>query len=381
MPMRPPRSSGLALVWAVLAASVTHCQPLPTADQFGYADASDAKADTAPAAAACGDGQCNGMETLYGCPQDCGGPNRHVANACSAPGTTAGCTTGYICVARSSLGGGPVCVADFATWPQIPAGHPEGSFVAHAASATDLLTGLTWATRISGPVMDVDAQLLCSQATDEGLRDWRLPTRAELHSLVDYNRQNLMSLAPGLEWNPGTYCHWSASRAADGWGSWVVNLMGGTAMTYGSHYTCVTRCVRGQPSFAQLRAEVERYSKLSGGDVILDRQTGLQWRTRPPPQPRPRAEAVNYCQGLRMQNAGSSWRLPTVRELLELIDLRRSEPTLHPLFEMPDDGEQWFHSGSTVVPYMTNWIISFENGHLTGSEAALDAPHHTRCVQ
>lgn len=369
------------LGWLALVALTSHCQPLPTAEQFAYGDAKTADGDVGEKAPSCGDGLCNSAESLDSCVQDCGGPNRHLANACNSPGTTAGCPSGYICIARSFSGGGPVCVADFATWPQLPGGHPEGSFVAHPASTTDLLTGLTWATRISSPVMETDAALLCSQAKDEGLRDWRLPTRAELHSLVDYNRQGVMSVAPGFEWNPGTYCHWSASKAADGWGSWVVNLDGGKSMTYGSQYTCVTRCVRGQPGFAQLRADAERYAALPGGDVILDRQTGLQWRRQPPAQTRRYADAWIYCQGLRLQQANSSWRLPNIRELLELVDLRRSDPTLHPLFAMPVDGEKWFHSGSLVVPHVANWLVHFGNGHHIGMEAPPDALFHTRCVQ
>ena len=247
--LRPRGSDGW---WAVIAVATAQCQPLPTAEQFGYADVADAVADTGPAPPACGDGLCNGIESLYGCPQDCAGPNRHLANACATPGTTTGCEAGYICVGRSALGGGSVCVADFATWPQLPSGHPEGSFVAGKASATDLLTGLTWTHRISAPLHEPDATLFCAQADDEGHRDWRLPTRSELHSLVDYNRQELMSLAPGFEWDPKTYCHWSASKAASGWGSWVVNLWGGKAMAYGDQYSCVVRCVRGVPAALQL---------------------------------------------------------------------------------------------------------------------------------
>lgn len=369
----------VALLCGALACQ---CQPLPTAEQFGYADAGDAKGTASEVVSAgCGNGECDGSETAQGCPADCAGANRHLAQACSAPGTTNGCDPGYVCVARSALGGGAVCVADFATWLPLPLGHPEGSFVATADSCTDQWTGLTWTNAISPPVRDFDANLYCAQVKDGGLRDWRLPTRAELYTLVEFNRNGLMSTAPGLQWNPQSYCHWSASKAADGWGGWVVNLWGGNSMTYGDLYTCVVRCVRGQPDALQLRPQVARYAELGDGTAVLDRQTGLQWRKTPPVGERSSAEAESYCQSLRLQQPGSAWRLPSVVELMELADLRRSQPALAPPLQPAEQGTTLFHTASKVVPDADVWSVDFSSGAVLGNQPPQALQRQTRCVQ
>ena len=373
----------LAAAALALAAWATQCQPLPTAEQFAHADATDtadSAADSGPAKAFCGNGQCDGTETVDGCPEDCAEANRHLANACASPGSVTGCPAGYICVGRSALGGGAVCVADFATWRQLPVGHPEGSYASGPQTATDLLTGLTWSTHSSEAVRDFDATLYCAQVQDGGFRDWRLPTRAELHSLVDFNHSGLMVAAPSFDEASAT-CHWSASKSAAGWGSWVVNLWGGNAMTYSDLYTCVVRCVRGQPSDLQLRGGVSRYAELPGGEAVLDRQTGLRWRKKPAEGERIFAEAVSYCQSLRLLEPGSDWRLPSVREALELLDLRRDNPSLSPPLQMPAKGSAVFHTASKVVPHVATWELNFANGHLKGSDLPPDEPRQTRCVQ
>jgi hypothetical protein len=381
--MSGAKSLRLMAVALAVAAWAVQCQPLPTAEQFARVDAgdsADSAADSGPAKAFCGNGLCDGEETVNGCPLDCAEANRHLANACTSPGSINGCPTGYICVARSVLGGGAVCVADFATWPQLPTGHPEGSYVSGSQTATDLLTGLTWSTHTSDAVRDFDATLFCAQVKDDGFRDWRLPTRAELHSLVDFNHRGLMVSAPGFDDGAAT-CHWSASKAAAGWGSWVVNLSGGNAMTYADLYTCVVRCVRGQPSDLQLRGDVPRYTQLPGGQAVLDRQTGLRWRTKPAEGERNQLEARSYCQSLRLLEAGSGWRLPSVRESLELLDLRRHDPSLSPVLQMPTQGSAVFHTATPVVPHVAMWEIDFANGHLNGSNLPADGPRQTRCVQ
>lgn len=378
--MRPRRWRG-QLRWVGLSlAAVCACRPLPTAEEFAYVDA--AGADAAEVAGPrCGDGACDGEETVDLCPADCAGANRHLAQACTTPGATAGCDHGYVCVARAAEGGGAVCVADFATWPPLPIGHPEGSFASDAESSLDLTTGLRWTHQVSGALRDFDAALYCAQQKADGARDWRLPTRAELTSLVDFNRDGLMSSAPAFAWNPDTYCHWSASRAADGWGSWVVNLWGGKSMTYGDTYTCVVRCVRGQPSAPQLRQGLPRYAEVAEGQAVLDRQTGLRWRKAPPDKLHTFTDAKAYCQSLRLQEPGSGWRLPSIRELLELVDLRRSEPSLAPPLQMPAGGEARFYAASTVVPHVEPWGVDFASGALFGDPSAPTLLRHTRCVQ
>jgi hypothetical protein len=92
----------------------------------------------------------------------------------------------------------------------------------------------------------------CAERDLGGHSDWRLPTRLELLSLVDYGIPY-----PGPTINTGyfpdcrSHRYWSSSTLASYWGSaWYVHFSNGTAYYgYKSNYAAVSyvRCVRGGP--------------------------------------------------------------------------------------------------------------------------------------
>ena len=62
----------------------------------------------------------------------------------------------------------------------------QSSFGSDGPSIQDHTTGLVWATTLSGPLAHPEAAPYCAALAEGGHSDWRLPTRAELLSLVDY---------------------------------------------------------------------------------------------------------------------------------------------------------------------------------------------------
>lgn len=94
------------------------------------------------------------------------------------------------------------------------------------------------------------------------------------------------------------------------------------------------------------------------GDTIVDHATGLAWRRDPSPYPLSWQDAASWCGALAADDPHSPWRLPTVNELLSLLD-QAAIPHLHSIF--PRTG-RWFwtcdHHGATEC-----WYVNGEMGY------------------
>jgi len=160
---------------------------------------------------------CVDAATIASCAQDTDG--------CFYKTTTVACTTGTCSVAGASpsccmcLAGKPACAlagssqvcasslvcersapdvcadAEWAQWPMpngpaaVASGAPNamGYTDNGDGTVTDKITGLMWQQTSSGPSTWAQAVAHCPTVTVGGHNDWRLPTRIELLSLVDYS--------------------------------------------------------------------------------------------------------------------------------------------------------------------------------------------------
>jgi hypothetical protein len=113
-------------------------------------------------------------------------------NNCDTCGTTCDEAAGEIC----QTGGDPhprCADVEWARWP-IPDStttlHPPSYENNQDSTVTDTVTGLMWEQPVSPTSFTwAEAKAHCSALSDAALgghRDWRLPTRIELGSLVDY---------------------------------------------------------------------------------------------------------------------------------------------------------------------------------------------------
>lgn len=90
-----------------------------------------------------------------------------------------------------------------------------------------------------GFVSAVNAQGLC------GARDWRLPSRFDLQSIVSNDR---LSPAVDPDWFPDTQASWfwsSSPNAGDSGSAWSVHFDYGEVNGYGKGYAAYVRLVRG----------------------------------------------------------------------------------------------------------------------------------------
>lgn len=318
----------------------------------------------------CGNGVCDGLETVVTCPADCAVLAARTAGPCNVPGKWDICAYGYICVARSVQAGGNICVADFETWGILSDARPLTDYVEHADYVTDLRTQLDWA-KASLPPMSFEVALsACTTQTYGGFDDWRVPTFAELVSLVDGTIALPAARAPGLSWFSASVYEWDYWS---GVGYWVVGFDGGEAAN-GLAMSGV-RCVRGPATTKALPGAGSRYAALDNGLVILDRVTGLRWQEPGPTQFTGKGDywpfgfnwqdAMAFCAQNTEALPGAGWRLPTVRELWTIHDRKPFMVQLDPIFK-PCSSNFW---SSTLMSLDQSWawMIGFGYGSSIGA--------------
>jgi hypothetical protein len=186
--------------------------------------------------------QCGPDNTLQTCA---------VSGACTVLSSSP-CGPGVVCERAA-----PAACADpsWAAWPMpnpaadVANGAPNpASYTINAdGTVTDKVTGLMWQ---QGTQSDTWAQASsdCRALRTGGYTDWRLPTKIELVSIVDYDlaSDNVNALIDPTAF-PSTPAvdFWSSTQAADTPGSaWVVHFANGAVITVDTSFSNKFRCVR-----------------------------------------------------------------------------------------------------------------------------------------
>ena len=94
--------------------------------------------------------------------------------------------------------------------------------------------------------------------------------------------------------------------------------------------------------------------------TITDTQTGLMWQRDVSMARYTWDQALAYVHSLRLAGR-SDWRLPTVQELVNIIDYTRCNPAIDPIFSPTVAGYYW--SATTHATYPSDaWVVDFFNG-------------------
>ncbi len=348
----------LALVW------LASCRPLPVPTDFVYPDALAANDSTdATALPGCGTPACDGDDSLATCPSDCAAFAVRLAGPCTQTGSQDSCGRGWFCVARDASVGGPVCVADFATWAPLGDKRDDGDFAESGDAIADRATGLTWARLSLRKLSWPDAMTSCTQQTWNGFHDWRLPTRAELRSLVDYTEVNPSARLAHFDWLQGDLQYWTAVPApapvgVDAPYGLEVSFANAKAPADRFDTPLAVRCVRGGVQGQPMAASFE---VRAGGLVVFDRLTGLTWQRAPAPNELPIVPAQQFCTKNQLQLPGPGWRLPSLRELEALLRIGPTLPNFDDAFATTS--EQWSWTTTTVVGIVDRiWMHSWDLG-------------------
>jgi hypothetical protein len=281
--------------------------------------------------------------------------------------------------------GGPGAV--WATWPMPNAPssglpRPQTYDTSIEGTALDKVTALMWqrSQTVLSTADSVDAETIlpatssaCTALELGGFHDWRVPTRIELVSLMDFTAfpaentavfsaqrafflsSSRRSIALGTE--IGTVWFGDGTDSTSGGAVYMTSSFMGQLQG-----PVAVRCVRGG-----LQGTGPHYT-VAGG-TVRDNWTGLTWQQNPSTSSMEPSSVISYCAGQTM--AGGGWRAPSVNELETLWgdfynpDSVGMDPSVFPVsYKL---GSSNVYVSSTGISNPEEWI-SVGNG-LTNAQA------------
>jgi hypothetical protein len=135
----------------------------------------------------------------------------------------------------------------------------------------------------------------------------------------------------------------------------------------------VAALIVGAPA-AKATAPACRYT--IGNDTVLDKETTLTWQRHLEPNGMMSAEADTYCANLPLEGGG--WRVPTIQELLTLLDDSSFNPAMDTNAFPAAPYICWSSSPDSAKP-VDRWFVDFEDG-----DSAISIPTNifrVRCVR
>jgi len=201
----------------------------------------------------------------------------------------------------------------------------------------DAITALVWERGAAPSPLTWDEARARCDAQGGG---FRLPTRDELVSLLDYGRDGpAMDDATFLVPTALTDLYWTSTSSAEGSSAWVVGVDDGRIETLDVMLEARVRCVIGEE-----RASCMRTS--DGGETLIDDRTGITWQREPVIEPMTWLGALAFCDALTLDGA-TGYRLPSAKELASLAPPLLDEPgrfwSSSPVAASP--AEAWFFVG------------------------------------
>ena len=233
---------------------------------------------------------------------------------------------------------------------------PAASFTAAGAGlVTDNVTGLTWRAQTATSGWE-EAMCGCRGLSAGGQGEWRLPSVIELVSILDFGGRRFQGVSSPYMGDDVTMLWARDAFAPDTNRVWTVTSEGPLSSERLGELHPVYFCVRGGAEPVGSRYEVTE-------GIVTDRYTGLRWERRRLVNPMAWTQAMAHCAALDVEGQ-SAWRLPSVKELLTIVDRSQHQsavdPTAFPAETFPR-GDHW-----TSTPWgggaAQSFIVDFEQG-------------------
>jgi hypothetical protein len=259
---------------------------------------------------------------------------------------------------------------------------------------TDNLTGLIWEQKTAAEEVRTctfnEAVDYCETSTLGGFDDWRLPTRWEYVTLLNYGRVSPaldVSLFPFYTSDTtNAVYYWTSSELhGDSSKVWKILISFGLIESGPKEGTLhKVRCVRG--------AATPQSTYTDNGDgTVTDNLTGLMWEQKTNDGGKRDKnltytwkDALAYCETL--VHAGfSDWRLPNTKELERVVDLNASNPAIDTeYFANTSNGKYWTSTTCTKCHQRKAFTIDFSSGELYYGNKLKDDVYfenYVRCVR
>lgn len=204
--------------------------------------------------------------------------------------------------------------------------------------------------------------------------DWRLPSRIELISILDVTRIQPSIDVSAFPATPNDWFWTSSPSAQDPQSAWYVYFYFGYPKTDFVTNQFSVRCVRTEVSHP---APATHYQIAT--ETVSDLATGLTWQRAVSDGVFTFDAARDYCGRLTLADK-PGWRVPSMAELLTLIDERATAAPLIDQAAFPNTPSEAFWSSSEFgnSPGM-GWQVYFDAGNaLYGLPTKL---FRARCVR
>jgi hypothetical protein len=205
--------------------------------------------------------------------------------------------------------------------------------------------------------------------------DWRLPTKIELESLIDPSRINAVDplfddFPVDLVWSATPVLNTNVGGLKL---AWALDFMVGATMDSGRFEGGRVRCVASASDKGGAAPDYELSSY-----TVRDRNSQLEWQRVTDDATRTWKEAQEYC--AQLDSAGGGWRLPSLKELLTLVDPTMHGPAINvKAFPLTKPERHWtateFLDAKDAV-----YLVSFSDGTSWATGSFADE-HYVRCVR
>ncbi len=151
----------------------------------------------------------------------------------------------------------------------------------------------------------------------------------------------------------------------------IENSNGGITFFDGSRQTAASA-----PSWHQI-ISAGRFEKVLDNKALLDRETGLVWQLETPETTRTWVNAMKHCMGTTI-GGRKGWRLPTVSELMTLVEPLNNNPALPANIFLgvqygQDGGRDGYWTSTTQVDDDTRAnIVRFSDGNIVYNLKTID---------
>lgn len=113
--------------------------------------------------------------------------------------------------------------------------------------------------------------------------------------------------------------------------------------------------------------------------IVNDPSTNLMWEdTKHVKNGVSYPEATSYCETLSL-GEHKDWRLPTLRELLTIVDYTKYEPAILKEFTQVEEDRLYWSSTPYAEEPREFWGVVFEDGDIDNASAIYD--RRVRCVR